>query len=165
MANHLHSDRARSQQGRGDSIFSDDDEERGFERERRSGERGLFRRAGEEVRSWFGEPERRGEQNWNDDMGKGSFSQTSGGGSPFDDPYRSWREKQIEELDREYDEYRQHRQQQFESDFTSWRQNRQNPGPKGLKEGTSATSGSPSSPDTAPSTGAHTAKGPRGRKS
>jgi hypothetical protein len=149
--------RERGGHGRSDSIFSDDEpgEGRDYERQGSGESRGFFQRAGEEVRSWFGNDESGsggqsqsqpwgdgdwdrdrsgGHRNWRGDMGQGSFSQSTGA-APFDDHYRNWRERQIEQLDREYDEYRQHRQQQFENDFSHWRQSRS------LAEGSGATSG------------------------
>jgi hypothetical protein len=42
-----------------------------------------------------------------------------------DDHYRSWREKQMQALDRDYQDYCREREQQFHSEFDSWRQNRQ----------------------------------------
>lgn len=79
----------------------------------------------------------RGRQAREGDLGQGSFTQTQGGRSPFDDHYRSWRDRQISQLDREYDEYCRHRQQQFESDFHNWRQNRQGQG-QGQQGGTAS---------------------------
>ena len=55
--------------------------------------------------------------------GRRSFS------SHPDDHYRSWRDKQIEALDRDYQDYCREREQQFHQDFDSWRQERGNPGP------------------------------------
>jgi hypothetical protein len=48
-----------------------------------------------------------------------------------DDHYRSWRDKQIRALDREYEEYCREREQQFHQDFDKWRSQRSgnNPGP------------------------------------
>jgi hypothetical protein len=43
----------------------------------------------------------------------------------FDPHYRSWRDRQMSELDRDYDEYRRENQSRFESDFGSWRERRQ----------------------------------------
>jgi hypothetical protein len=63
-----------------------------------------------------------------------------GGGSHPDDHYRSWRDRQIAEMDREYEEYCRDRQQSFHSDFDSWRRNRQAQGGSGM--GTSASTGS-----------------------
>ena len=62
----------------------------------------------------------------------------SAGGSPRDegdyrergltsrhDPhYHAWRQRQLEELDRDYDDYRRENQSRFESDFGSWREQR-----------------------------------------
>ena len=46
--------------------------------------------------------------------------------SRHEDPhYRSWRDRHLSDLDRDYDEYRSERQSQFESDFGSWRERRQ----------------------------------------
>jgi len=49
----------------------------------------------------------------------GFGNQTSG--SSQDDHYRSWRDRQMSELDRDYEDYCRERQQQFHSDFDSWR--------------------------------------------
>jgi hypothetical protein len=59
-----------------------------------------------------------------------------------DHHYLSWREKQLEALDRDYEEYCREREQQFHQDFGSWRQQRQGQsgGPSGQMK--SATSGS-----------------------
>lgn len=46
--------------------------------------------------------------------------------SRHEDPhYRSWRDRHIGELDRDYDDYRRENQSRFEDDFSSWRQRRQ----------------------------------------
>lgn len=42
-----------------------------------------------------------------------------------DDHYRSWRQGQIDALDRDYADYCREREKQFHHDFDSWRQNRQ----------------------------------------
>jgi hypothetical protein len=152
-------------------------------------DRGLLDRAGDEVRSWFGDDEaqRRREEDerrWereqrmtgrrdNDygrgDRGPGSFggggfgagwgnqrgeswnrerpgergwfggsgdrddrsSQSRGGsggqgfGSGHDPHYSEWRQRQIDDLDRDYDEYRREHQSKFETEFGSWRSKRQ----------------------------------------
>jgi hypothetical protein len=41
-----------------------------------------------------------------------------------DDHYRSWRDKQMQALDRDYEQYCREREQQFHRDFDSWRSNR-----------------------------------------
>jgi hypothetical protein len=75
--------------------------------------------------------------------GRQSFS---GGryGSGEHDHYLSWRERQIAELDRDYEEYCRERQQRFQSDFDSWRQSRQG----GSGAGTTASTGSSGSSGT-----------------
>lgn len=51
-------------------------------------------------------------------------------GSSQDEHYRTWRDRQIEALDRDYAEYCREREQQFHQDFDSWRrQRRANPQP------------------------------------
>jgi hypothetical protein len=46
--------------------------------------------------------------------------------SRHEDPhYRSWRDRHLGELDRDYDDYRREHQAKFESDFGSWREKRQ----------------------------------------
>lgn len=39
--------------------------------------------------------------------------------------YQSWRSRQLNALDRDYDEYRRENQSRFESEFSTWRQTRQ----------------------------------------
>lgn len=88
----------------------------------------------------------------------GQGSQTAGrgrSGSPWDDHYRSWRQRQIEQMDRDYAEYCSECQQSFHTDFDSWRKNRQSQGGSGL--GTSASTGS-----SAPMAGSGTEEGGRG---
>jgi hypothetical protein len=159
-------DRERS--WRGDDRYDPDD-------------RGFFERAGDEVRSWFGDDEaerrrrldereyererernrrsyagrerREDEDRWRGGgyvggyYGSGFFTGDAAGdygagrgagstsmwglGAGRDreawshDPYRSWRERQMLEFDRDYDEYRREHQSKFEQDFGSWRQGRQ----------------------------------------
>lgn len=42
-----------------------------------------------------------------------------------DPNYRSWRDRQMESLDRDYDEYRREHQSKFENEFATWRTGRQ----------------------------------------
>jgi len=86
--------------------------------ERRDDEdRGFFERAGDEVRSWFGdeEAERRRERDARHDR----FDYGR------DDDYHSWRRSQIAALDRDYDEYRRENRARFEKEFGTWRNERQ----------------------------------------
>lgn len=81
-------------------------------------ERGFMQRAGDEVRSWFGdeEAERRREMD-------SRFDERYAGDR--DDDYRSWRSGQVASFDRDYHEYRQENRSKFENEFSSWRTNRQ----------------------------------------
>jgi len=87
-------------------------------------ERGFMARAGDEVRSWFGddEAERRREMDQRYDERYGDRW-----GSPYDrdDDYHSWRRQQIDALDRDYAEYRNENRQKFHNEFGSWRTERQ----------------------------------------
>jgi hypothetical protein len=47
------------------------------------------------------------------------------GGTHHDPHYSEWRQRQIEQLDREYEEYRREHQSRFEQDFGGWREKRQ----------------------------------------
>jgi hypothetical protein len=47
------------------------------------------------------------------------------GGDIHDPHYSQWRQRQIDELDRDYHEYRQENQSRFEQEFGSWRSRRQ----------------------------------------
>ncbi len=66
-----------------------------------------------------GGPEQRGFGGSEESRERQSFS------SHPDDHYRSWRDRQMQALDRDYADYCREREQQFHSDFDSWRQNRQ----------------------------------------
>ena len=193
MADSRYGDRDRSAQRRSDSIFGDDDD-RGDDRRRRGSEGGFFQRAGEAVSSWFGDDDDRGRprsQNTRGDYGAyqsghsaagraetwgggSDWSGGRGGSSTFDDHYLSWRERQIRQLDQDYEEYCRDRQKQFETDFHSWRQGRQgqsgsqSAGQSGDQESSAATTAGGEASATESSTGssATTASGARtGRKS
>ena len=85
-------------------------------------ERGFFDRAGDEVRSWFGdeEAERRREQDRRLDERYGNSAEGS-----RDEHYSNWRRQRIGELDRDYDEYRRENATKFENEFNSFRTERQ----------------------------------------
>ncbi len=87
-------------------------------------ERGFWNRAGDEVRSWFGdeEAERRREMDMRYDERIGNRWD-----SPYeqDRDYHDWRRRQIDALDRDYDEYRNENRQRFHNEFGSWRRERQ----------------------------------------
>jgi hypothetical protein len=115
--------RDRFAEGRGRSRYGESDGYRGSAGEDRQrfgagarghdDDRGFFERAGDEVRSWFGdeEAERRRER---DQYGYGR-----------DDDYHGWRRSQIAALDRDYDEYRRENRTRFENEFSTWRNERQ----------------------------------------
>jgi len=101
------------------------DDYRGREpRDYRYQERGFFDRAGDEVRSWFGDEdaERRREMDQRYDA---RYSGREFGGYRSDNDYHNWRAGQISALDRDYDEYRRENQQKFHNEFGSWRTERQ----------------------------------------
>ncbi len=83
-------------------------------------ERGFFQRAGDEVRSWFGddEAERRREQD-------ARYDERQYSGGRHDDDYHGWRSSQVAAFDRDYDEYRRENRTKFENEFSAWRTNRQ----------------------------------------
>ena len=83
---------------------------------------GIPRDRFEERRSDFGRSQ--------SPYGRDEYRRTSSAGSSdrsrFDDPqYSSWRQRQLDELDRDYEEYRRENQSRFEDDFGNWRQKRQ----------------------------------------
>ena len=105
---------------------ADDDRrrERGYGRQPQGydyEERGFFQRAGDEVRSWFGDDdaERRREADSRYD------ERAYRGGGQHDDHYGNWRSSQIAAFDRDYDEYRNENRSRFENEFSTWRTNRQ----------------------------------------
>lgn len=58
--------------------------------------------------------------------GRDDYRNTSYAGSSRDNDrhYQAWRQRQMDELDRDYDHYCRERQNRFESDFGSWRESR-----------------------------------------
>lgn len=179
-------DRDRDYRERGYGRPSDFDDDRGF-----------FDRAGDEVRSWFGDEEAERRRRWDERVrqreyergygdrgrdaqdsrsrdpepddrsgfaryergggalggggyghyargaeigyggtygvgrGAGATSSYGLGAGPshdnwgFDPHYSSWRRRQLEALDHDYEEYQRENQSRFESDFHSWRNTRQ----------------------------------------
>jgi hypothetical protein len=55
------------------------------------------------------------------DWQRGDLGERSFGHDPH---YRAWRQRQLDELDRDYDDYRRENQSRFESDFGGWRERR-----------------------------------------
>ena len=82
---------------------------------------GDYGRSEEERGGGYG----RSQSPWgNDDYRRTSYAGSSSG-RPHDPHYHEWRQRQLDELDRDYDEYHRERQQHFQNDFGSWRQTRQ----------------------------------------
>lgn len=149
-------DRARLDRGR-DAYAPRDDARRSPERDRDQGrqpqgydydDRGFIERAGDEVRSWFGdedaerrrrlddryaarEDDRGSSRNYGSgytgagDHGAGRGAGADRQSSGHDSNYRSWRDRQMEQFDRDYDDYRREHQSKFDSDFHGWRTGRQ----------------------------------------
>lgn len=97
-------------------------------------ERGFFDRAGDEVRSWFGdeEAERRRQRDALEDERNYRHGGTGYGDyrsqyrqPPRDPSYHNWRQRQIDALDNDYDEYRRENQSRFDNEFHGWRNQRQ----------------------------------------
>lgn len=100
-------------------------------------DRGFFDRAGDEVRSWFGDEDaeqRRARDARETDYWRGGEDRNfRGGGTGYGAPrgqrhdpaYREWRQRQIDALDRDYEDYRREHQSKFDNDFGGWRTQRQ----------------------------------------
>lgn len=91
------------------------DDLRGYDRDR-----GFFDRAGDEVRSWFGDEEaerrRRQDQRYDEQQARSE--------GHADSHYGEWRRSRIQEFDRDYDEYRRENAQRFQTEFDSFRTER-----------------------------------------
>jgi hypothetical protein len=75
----------------------------------------------------FSDFERSGYDRSQTPYGLDEYRRTSFAGSrerDFDPHYRSWRDRHLTELDRDFDDYRRENQARFESDFGSWRERR-----------------------------------------
>ncbi len=81
-------------------------------------DRGFFARAGDEVRSWFGDEDAERRREYDSRMDDRYDNER-------DNDYHSWRRGQIQSLDRDYDEYRRENRSKFENEFGSWRSTRQ----------------------------------------
>ncbi len=81
-------------------------------------DRGFFARAGDEVRSWFGDEDAERRREYDSRMDERYDTDR-------DNDYHSWRRGQIQSLDRDYDEYRRENRSKFENEFGAWRSTRQ----------------------------------------
>jgi hypothetical protein len=112
-------------------YLSDWDEGWGRSDERERGDRDWRERERNRDRDWsggerpsafsFGDRDRRSDL----DRGRGEWDRSRRNfRSHPDDHYLSWRDKQIDALDRDYADYCREREQQFHQDFDSWRSQR-----------------------------------------
>ena len=83
-----------------------------------SGSGGKFDRSYDREDSPWGSDEYRGTSR----AGTSDWSDRSRHEDPH---YSSWRQRHMDDLDRDYDDYRRENQSRFESDFGSWRERRQ----------------------------------------
>jgi hypothetical protein len=105
---------------RGRGFMLDDDGRDYFQN--RDEDRGFFSRMGDEARSWFRDDDRQDRSAWENNR---DWPKRRTYSANPDDHYRSWRDRQMQSLDRDYEDYCREREQQFHRDFDSWRQNRQ----------------------------------------
>jgi hypothetical protein len=107
----------------GDRGYRQDRDLRGQPQGYNYDERGFFNRAGDEVRSWFGDEDAERRREYDQRFDERHGAQPFRGGR--DEDYHNWRSGQIAALDRDYDEYRRENQQRFHNEFGSWRTERQ----------------------------------------
>ncbi|MBW6522914.1 DUF2171 domain-containing protein [Sphingomonas sp. RHCKR47] len=86
-------------------------------------DRGFFARAGDEVRSWFGDEDAERRREMDNRYDEREYNQRDR--HDRDSDYHHWRSGQIAALDRDYDEYRSENRTKFQNEFSSWRTNRQ----------------------------------------
>jgi hypothetical protein len=86
-------------------------------------------------RSWWGED--RGGRGWFESETDLRDDRRSFSAHP-DDHYRSWRDRHMSELDRDYRDYCQEREQQFHRDFDDWRRQKYS-NPQPLRTGMTQT--------------------------
>jgi hypothetical protein len=68
---------------------------------------------------------RSGGQSGGQSYGGGQSFGGQGGGNHHDPHYSEWRQRQIHQLDNDYEEYRREHQSKFEQEFGGWREKRQ----------------------------------------
>lgn len=94
-------------------------------------DRGFFDRAGDEIRSWFGDEEAERRRNLDaryeghDDRDGNDHRRYGASAHGRDEDYHQWRRGQIDALDRDYHEYRNENRSKFETEFGNWRTERQ----------------------------------------
>jgi hypothetical protein len=103
------------------------DRDRDRSRRDRDRDRGLF--SGRE-RGWS-DDDRWSDQDYRREQALGDFRESRRSFSAHpDDHYRTWRDRHMSELDRDYEDYCREREQAFHQDFDAWRRQRHgNSGP------------------------------------
>ena len=91
----------------------------------------------------FGRGDRSGERQWRDErygreQGFGDRTDHRNFSAHPDDHYRSWRDRHMSELDRDYQDYCRDREQQFHREFDDWRRRRYG-NPQPLRTGMTQT--------------------------
>ena len=86
----------------------------------------------------------------------GGFGNQTSFGSGQDDHYRSWRDRQLAELDRDFEDYCREREQKFRSDFDSWRRSRTSQSPSATTNASSGDLGAASNAGVGTTTGSVT---------
>ncbi|HEX3675825.1 MAG TPA: hypothetical protein VHU79_00310 [Sphingomicrobium sp.] len=123
---------AHSYLGDGNRVHGEFDPDRGDERGRNrrepdwrardEGWRGTDRDRGRMFGGWdrASNEGRSSDRSWQGeyDEGRRNFSTNP------DDHYRSWRDRHMSELDRDYEDFCRERERQFHSDFNAWRRER-----------------------------------------
>lgn len=117
--------------GDGYGAHGEFDPDRGDERSREQREAGWNRRSegwrGSGRETVFSDWDRgpRNEDRWSERISGGEFERGRHNySSNPDDHYRSWRDRHMSELDRDYAEYCREREEQFHSNFDAWRNQR-----------------------------------------
>lgn len=110
--------RQQAQQQRGQSRGDYGRQPQGYDYD----DRGFLARAGDEVRSWFGDEDAERRREMDSRYDERYYNQQQ---HHRDADYHNWRSGQIAALDRDYDEYRSENRSKFENEFSSWRSNRQ----------------------------------------
>ncbi|NLS29359.1 hypothetical protein S2M10_43830 [Sphingomonas sp. S2M10] len=107
-------------QDQGRSVYGYDRDRGGNDLRGYDRDRGFFDRAGDEVRSWFGDEEaerrRRQDQRYDEQQARNEGAS--------DSHYSEWRRSRLQEFDRDYDEYRRENAQRFHNEFDSFRTER-----------------------------------------